>query len=364
MRIAVINTVNTRPNGITNVIFNLYDAMDKSDVTIDLIAINKLDLRYVRDIENGGGRVITVSRSFLHIFGYLNSLKKIIGENGYDIVHVHGSSHILTLEMLAAKRANCKVRISHSHNTTCTHKLLHRILTPIFYSCTTHCLACGEAAGKWMFGKKPFTVINNGIDIERFGYCENSRQLLREKYGIPSDVCLLGHVGCMNEQKNHSFLIDVFAKLISKNKRYRLMLVGTGYKMPEIESKVQALDLNEYVIFVGATDDVPQYLSAIDLIVMPSLWEGLPLSLIEEQANGLKCIVSDVITREVDKTGAVSFLPLNDEQAWVSAIEENALIYNRKELSRVNAGKIKACGYDIGSEAAKLKSYYYNCLRG
>lgn len=363
MKILHINTVPTERNGITNVIFNLLRAIDKAELDIDLLAINQPEPCCSEEINAYGGRLYTLPRSIRHPLRYVRRLKALIKENQYDIVHVHGNSSTLTLEMLAAKAGGCKVRMAHSHNTTCKHQALHRFLKPLFYSSYTHALACGNEAGRWLFKNRDFKVIHNGINTQRFAFSDADRQRLRQKYTLPKTIILLGHVGTFSEQKNHTFLIDVMKELLSQSDRYYLLLLGEGELQPEIAAKVKQLGLEKHVIFAGVTDNVPAYLSACDIIVMPSLYEGLPLSLIEEQANGLPCIVSDRITQEADKTGSITFLPLEDgAAAWASVIKKTELPSDRQQASEDAVQKIVACGYSIEEEAAKLKRYYTEAL--
>lgn len=359
MRILIINTVPTDRNGITNVIFNLYRAMEKQLIRIDYVSINNPTPAYIQEIENGGGQVYVIKRSMRRVFSYVRNLRDVIRQGEYDLVHAHGNSTTLLLEMLAAKLSGCKIRIAHCHSTSCKYKSLHKFLWPAFQVCCNYRLACGDAAGRWLFGKRDFQVINNGVDTERFAFDADIRQQLRQQLGINENHFLIGHVGMFAEVKNHRFLIDVFARLTKKDDRYRLILIGDGELRQEMEQKVADLALQEKILFVGAVNNVPQYLSACDMMVMPSLYEGLPLALIEEQANGLRCIVSDRITTDVDKTGNVVFLPLEDGfERWIQAFEENTQNCDRKKRSQDAIMSIKEAGFNIYTEAAKLTKYY------
>ena len=250
----------------------------------------------------------------------------------------------------------CKIRIAHSHNTTCKFMTVHRVLTPVFRILCTHRLACGMDAGRWLYGEKDFTVVNNGIDTERFAFRQESREEIRGMLDVANDTKLIGHVGIFNQAKNQQFLVEILNKLGSE---YKLLLLGKGNLREDVERKVQEMGLSERVIFGGVTDRVGDYLSACDIFVMPSLYEGLPLALIEAQANGLQCVVSENITHEVDKTGNITFLPLDAGAAyWAQVLRQMSVAGNREETSRIAIEMITACGYDIHAEAAKLKEYY------
>lgn len=356
MKVLIVNTNHIGTDGITNVVRNLFCAMDKTDIRMDLAVINEPPAQMRGMFEAEGGRVYVLHRSVSHLPQYINTLRRVLKQGAYDAVHVHGNSATMALEMVAAWLAGCKVRIAHGHSTSCKSMTVHRLLTPVFQALCTHRLACGVEAGKWLHGKRSFSVVNNGIDTARFAFSKKARESVRQQYGYTESDIIIGHVGLFNEVKNQSFIVEILSKL---DGRYKLMLVGGGRLRQMVEEKVAAMGLTDRVTFVGVTDRVPDYLSACDLIVMPSLYEGLPLALVEQQTNGLQCIVSDNITREADKTGNLIFLPLSaGAQYWADAVQALQLPDDREEACRVATEKIKACGYDIRTEAAKMLAYY------
>lgn len=356
MKILVINTVPTDRNGITNVIFNYLKAI-VDGVNFDYVTINVPDKFYYRFLDTKGVTLYTLKRR--NVLGYMGALYKIIKKNKYAAIHVHGNSHTVVLELLAAKLAGCKVRIIHAHSTGCKSVALHKLLAAPFNWLCTHRLACGEKAGRFMFGSIPFKIVNNGVDAVKYSFDNDQRVVLRGKMALSESNILIGHVGTFLPVKNQNFLVDVFAELARNDSRYRLVLIGDGYMRPEIEQKVTSLGLSNKVTFTGNIDNVSEYLNAIDLIVMPSLFEGLPLSLVEQQANGLQCMVSDTITTEADKTGNLSFLslhaPISD---WVHAIESSNCMHNREQRSKDAVIAIENAGYSIQAEAMKLVEFY------
>lgn len=356
MKILVINTVPTDKNGITNVIFNYLKAMG-NDVAFDYVAINNPDAFYVNFLEEKGAALYSLKRR--NVLGYIGALCKIIKKNKYDAIHVHGNSHTVVLELLAAKLAGCKVRIIHAHSTGCNSVALHKLLAGLFDCLCTDRLACGESAGKFMFGLKPFEIINNGVDVEKFSFDNKAREVYRIKLALTETDILIGHVGYFMPVKNQSFLVDVFAELVKNDSRYHLVLIGDGAMRTEIEQKVASLGLTNKVTFTGNIDNVSEFLNAIDIIIMPSLYEGLPLTLVEQQANGLQCVVSDTITSEADKTGNLRFLslqtPISD---WVHTIENSHCMQDREQRSKDAIVAIEKAGYSIQREAKKLVEYY------
>lgn len=360
MRILTINTNPVGPDGITNVILNLIESMDMCDMTIDFMAINEPKEKYSNAFTQAGGTVHVIPRNVSHPICYLRKLVRLLKKESYDVVHAHGSSATLALEMLAAWLAGCKVRIAHSHNTTCKHMTLHKLLFPLFHLLCTHRLACGIEAGKWLHGNSNFVVVNNGVKTGRFAFSDRIRKEKRKALGIGDTTKLIGHVGIFNEAKNQNFLVEILDKL---NDEYKLLLLGHGSMRESVAQKVSDLGLSDRVIFGGVTDRVEDYLCAFDLLVMPSLYEGLPLSLIEAQASGLMCLVSENITHEVDKTGNLTFLSLEaGAEKWAQAVQEMKLPEDRNEASKVAIERIIKHGYDIQTEAEKLRCYYINAV--
>lgn len=356
----MINTVPTEKNGITNVIWNLCNAIGSAQLQIDVVSINKPDGGYLTAAETWGGQVWTIPGRLRHPVRYMMNLTQTIRKGQYDAVHAHGNSATLFLEMFAAKLAGCKIRIAHSHNTSCRFKLLHAVLNPVFQGLCTHRLACSEAAGRWLFGQRQFQVIRNGVDTARFRYDANARQVIRRKYSIAPEKYLIGHVGLFNGIKNQAFLLDAL-RLLPED--YLLMLVGEGPEMEAVRCRARELELEDRAIFTGAVENPEAYYSAFDVMTLPSLFEGLPLTLVEAQVNGLKCLVSDRITREVDLTGNVIFLPIDKGLGdWLDVLPLRDS--GREELSAQAQKDICLKGFDISTEAKKLRTYYCAALHG
>lgn len=359
MKLLIVSTVKYRKNGISSVIDNYYSDPVFAHWEIHFLFPTGSDEAMIRQLQANGRQVHLRSRSMKRSAQYCTEVAKLVKREGYDAVHVHGNSATMALEMMGAALGGCKVRMAHSHNTTCKHIAAHKLFNSVFQKLCTHRLACGTDAGKWLYGQREFTVVNNGVDTRKFSFDPAARDRVRQRYAVAEDTCLIGHVGSFNAQKNQSFLPDVL-QLLPRD-TYRLMLIGDGELRPDAEQKAAAMGLKDRVIFVGQVSDVSEYLSACDCIAMPSLYEGLPLTLIEQQANGLRCVVSDRITREADKTGNLTFLSLEDPACWADAIRKLPEA-NREAMSRSAAEKIAAAGYDIHTEAAKLKKFYQQAV--
>jgi glycosyltransferase involved in cell wall biosynthesis len=262
----------------------------------------------------------------------------------------------------AAHKAGVPVRISHSHNTQSEGGLAAR--TYKWYAGrfinpnATKLIACSDDAAKWLFKRKAKSaqIVKNGIEYERFTFSGEKRKQIREELHLETGNEVIGHVGRFNRQKNHSFLIDVFAELANANDRAVLLLVGDGPLRSEIEQKVRKLNLESKVFFLGIRSDIDRILQGMDLFVFPSFHEGLPVSLIEAQVAELPCLISDRVSREVDLgVHLVHYAPLGDPVLWAEQITR----ISKRGRSWVNINQaVAAKGYNIRETAAEMEDFY------
>lgn len=332
--------------------FNFIGAFPKGAVELGYVTINEPDESFRIKLGIVGARLYVVPREIRHPLRYVRNLAN--AARGYDAIHAHGNSATLFLEMLAAKMAGVPLRIAHSHSSNCSMHLIHRIMWPLFQTLCNSRLSCSDKAGIWLFGKRDFTVINNGIDTARFSFNAENRKDIREMIEVTGPI--VGHVGNFDYAKNHTFILQVFAEVKKTIPDAKLMLVGGGENMPKFQTMACGLGIQDSVIFTGPVSDTAPYMSAMDMVLMPSHYEGMPLTLVEEQANGLRCVVSDTITRNADLTGNLTYLSLDDPmEKWVETIA--ATLNNpqdRVKTSQAAITKIKDYGYDIHQEAKKL----------
>lgn len=358
MKILQIPTGGLFSDGILSCIVEYMTAIDKSGMDIQVLATNNPEKSVVEKVENSGCRVVSIPYRKNNIVKYFFALYRYILKEKIDVVHVHGSSAIMSIELVAAWLAGCKVRIAHSHNTTCENQKADKILRPVFNRNYTTAFACGQDAGRWMFGKRKFTIIPNGRNLKKYEYDSKKRIEYRNKLGIPSDTLVIGHVGRFNRQKNHEYLVHVFGEVYKKKRNSYLVLIGTGEKVGEIKNLVKELELENNVIFTGVIENVSDYLSAFDIMLLPSLYEGLPLVVIEWQIAGLPCIVSDTVTKECAITSLVKFESIKKEpEVWANEVV-NLILQDRNDGKEVIFNEIKTAGYDIESGAEKLKKLY------
>lgn len=221
----------------------------------------------------------------------------------------------------------------------------------------THLFACSTAAGDWMFRGAPYQLFANAVDTADFSFSAEKAAKTREKLGIGKSTFVVGHVGRFWAQKNHTFLIDIFAKIVEKVPDSRLLLIGNGGRLEEIKEKVKELNLSDRVIFAGVRADIPDLMQAMSVFALPSLYEGLPVTMVEAQASGLPCVISDKVPPECILTdGLVDILPLStDPETWAEKILE------KREVPRTDRrSEIAAHGFDITTEAIKLQEFYIN----
>ena len=354
-KILIVNTIGLGFEGISSVIVNYISHMDRSGLAFDFIAQPDIREDFKKIIEPLGNVIIIPERK-QNIRGYIAGLNHVL-KNRYDVIHIHGNSGTMAIEAFLAKVYHVKKIIVHSHNTECAHHMVNQILKPIMKSLSTDWLACSEAAGKWLYGSKKFTVLNNAIDLERFHFKQQVREECRAEFGLKNEF-VIGHIGNFIEQKNHGFLIEVFREFHKKNANSRLLLASDGPLMDEIQRKTVEYGLKDAVIFAGRRKGVERLYCAMDVFVFPSLWEGLPVVMLEAQAAGLPILVSNNITQEAKYTENVFYKDLGDgAESWSCKIEEI------KELD-MKRGEVKSmlgqCRFDIRNEAMRLRNIYIN----
>lgn len=355
-KILIISTVGLIYDGITSVVVSYLKAMNRDGLDIYVAGTINVKESIRKQIESLGCKVVDFPDRRNDTMKYFLGLSKFIRKNKIDIVHAHGNSGTLAIEMVAAWLGGCKKRIAHSHNTKCDQIKADKILRPIFNMFYTDAFACGEEAGKWLFGTKKFTVMQNGRDVELFAFDLNKRKSMRSKLQLENEIAI-GHVGGFFEQKNHEFLLQIFKEIIKIEPSAKLFLIGDGPLKSDMEN--QAKKISKNINFVGTTDQVADYLQAMDGMVLPSLFEGLPLVAIEWQINGLPCLLSDKITEDCSFMNNIRFLSLDkNPKVWASEIV--GLIQDNDRVCNSNIGLQKATelGFNIMQEADKLRSIY------
>ena len=352
--------------GAETMIMNLYRHIDRERIQFDFIVHTQEKCAFDEEIEQLGGRIYKVPKYVgTNHFSYKNAWKDFFkSHSDYTIIHGHVRS-TASIYLKIAKRYNLTT-IAHSHSIS-SGSGIKAVIKDVFQLPIRHIsdyfLACSETAGQWLFGDKvvasnKFKILNNAIDVEEFTFNNQIREAIRYDYGI-EDKLVIGHVGRFHSAKNHEFLIDIFKSVHNKVNNSVLLLIGDGALKESIQMKVRKEKLENSVIFAGVRSDVPDIFQGMDIFVMPSLFEGLPVTLIEAQASGLKIFASDVITNEVAITDNIEFLSLNrSAEVWAERIMEYRDGYERKDTSQ----EIVAAGYDVNNNAQELEQFYLSIL--
>lgn len=258
---------------------------------------------------------------------FLRTLEELMREYSYTAVHAHTMFNI-GMVMWQAKRMGVPVRVAHSHSALDTRsgwktKAYETVMRRLILSCSTDLVACGEKAGIRLFGQRAYRerakLILNGIDVPAYRFDQTARDKIRKQHGL-DDCFVIGHAGHLAEVKNQKFLLELMPRILERKPNARLLLLGEGPDRPMLEQKIRELDLQNHVIMTGNVMNVAEYLSAMDVFAFPSLYEGTPLSILEVQANGLPCILSTGVPRDVYLTDLIQPLPLEQREEWIRAI--------------------------------------------
>lgn len=353
--------------GVESFIMNYYRKIDKNKIQFDFICDeDSINIPY-EEIEKLGGRVILVP-PYQKILKYQKRLNEVFRKEKYLIVH----SHINTLSIFPlriAKKNRIPVRIAHSHSTTnkteWKKNIIKNFLKHFSKIYATNYFACSELAGRYLFGNKTYNnkkviIIKNAIELDKYVFSKSKRKEKRAELKINENTFVIGNIGRFVEQKNHEYLIDIFNEVHNKYENSILVLVGQGPLIGKIKAKVEKYKLEKFVFFLGQRLDVNELYQAFDIFVLPSLYEGLGMVLIEAQISGLPCVCSTEIPNEVKGINEFKFINLNnDSKTWADYIldlKNNAIRANYKN-------EFANKGYDIIKETKKLEKIYLTLLK-
>lgn len=354
---------NMHAAGLETFIMNIYRNIDRSCMTFDFLTHYKGEYFYDEEIKKLGGEIFKLSfRDDKNIFKYLKDLNLFFKHHRYDIVHCHmPSTSIFTLYY--AKKYGVKVRILHSHNTSTEYNLkgyLKHLMLKFSLNFANEFFACGRDAGNFLFEKRNYKIIHNAVDLDKFLPNKETRNSVRKLLGVENKL-VLGHIGRFNSQKNHAFLIDLADNLRKRNCNFCLILIGEGELEDKIKSLVSDKKLDNFVKFLGVRSDINNLYQAMDIFLLPSLFEGLPVVGIESQVSGLISIISDKVTNEVKISDYVNFLPL-DINIWADFILNISGKSHPTFSYFEEKKKIEKAGYNIVEEAKRLQNEYISLV--
>jgi len=349
--------------GIETMLMNYYRHLDREKVQFDFLCNKTKPGAYDAEIEKMGGKIYhTPGLNPIKYFKYLKYMKALFAKHPeYRIVEAHnGAFGVYALH--AAKVNHIPIRIFHAHGASITKDwklLLKKVCMRFLPSNMNQHFTCGIAAAECYFGKEivehgDYHFIPNAIEVERFAYNEVTRTRMREQYHL-QDKHVIGHVGRFMTQKNHVFLLEVFATVKKLDPNAYLVLLGDGELMDGMKQKARELAVEDSVLFVGNVGNANEWYQAFDVFVLPSIWEGLPVVGVEAQAAGLPCVFADSVTKEIGMSEHARFVSLTESlEVWAKTL-----------LDALKTERIADCkdliaerGYDIEKEAVKLQNLY------
>jgi len=342
--------------GAETFLMKLYRQLDKEKYQMDFCINVKEKCFYEDEILSMGGRIFRIPSKSENRKEFSRQLTRIIQEEKYSSVLRITSNAMGFMDLKIAKKAGAALCAARSSNSSDGKGwkpwLAHRLGRLLYNRYVDVKFAPSDLAAKYTFGEAAYksgkvSILHNAVDLGIFHFDPGGRKAVREEFGISDSTVLVGHVGRFDPQKNHGQLLDIYAQIAKQQPDSRLLLVGQGKLQDQAREKAKVLAIADRVIFAGIRSDIPQVLSAMDVFVFPSLYEGMPNTVIEAQATGLPCIIADTITREADITGLVQYLPLELESAeWAQCALEAANAPRRDTHSDFIQNK-----YDIQSIA-------------
>ena len=340
--------------GAENLIVNLYKNIDRRVIQFDFLLYDKPQGKnYYDEVIKLGAQIYYVPSKKDGLIRNYKAIKEIVKLHRYSIVWKNTDNCFAGMDIIAAKHGRAQRCILHSHNTwgLRLQRELHYLTRPLVNVFTNSRWACGEAAGKWMFGNRKFIVVNNGIDLNYFCYREEIRNEYRETLGL-QDKIVVGNIGRFEPQKNHSFMIDVFSEFCKKEEQAVLVLIGEGGLQEEIKGQARKRGIEDKVLFLNTRTDTAELLQMMDIFIMPSKFEGFGIALLEAQATGLPCIASDQVPDKVNVTGQVEYLSLEDAKQWADTLRA---MKNRGSIDNATA-MIREAGYSIQDIAKDIEA--------
>lgn len=356
----LVSSLSRNFGGVESLFLMICKNCKSADLHFDFICTDKSAARE-DEFVGAGAKVYHLPRPGKDLLGYQRGLKQVLKNGNYQIFHVNLTRFRFPGEIILAKSCGLKV-VLHSHATQIyktgnqRRDLLRNaeqvIFRPIVLAASDLNIACCKTAGEYLYGKVPYTILYNGIETEKYHFNEAARKEVRTEFGIAADEKVLGHIGRFSDEKNHAFLLQVFKSVHKDIPNTKLLCVGTGDLFEQVKKQARQLAIEEQVIFTGQRSDIPDLLSAMDVFVFPSKHEAFPMTLIEAQANGLPCIVSACVTKEIDIGKYIDFRNINAGiDKWKMAVEHVNITHDTENEIEIN-------GFNIDTMIEKLRQLY------
>jgi len=364
IRVLMLFTILNR-GGAETMVMNYYRAIDRSKVQFDFVVHREEEGDYEEEIRSLGGKIYRMMPLRPHTFGkYERQISAFFDEHPeYRIIHGQCSESGYFFYKEAARRG-IPVIIAHAHNSHVKFDLRWIVRTWMKHKMRpylTHNFACGVEAAEWLFGKelaKKAIILKNAIDTRQYLFDEQLREKKREELGLAPEVLTICHIGRFDKVKNHCFILDIFEKLLKRRPTAQLLLIGDGDLREQTEKKATQKGISTQIHFLGVRRDVNELLQAADVLVFPSLFEGLGIAVVEAQCTGMPCIISDIIPNEVMITNLVEKVSLHES---ASTWAEKLIAATTRTFDRpAYAEKVASAGYDIKSNSRWLENFYLN----
>lgn len=360
--LVIINTIDA--GGAETFVMKIFREISKEGYCFDFL-INKTDSTFHKnEIIQLGGRIYVGYSKSKHPIKCYRFVKRIVTEQKYHTILCVSAHPASALDIIAARKGGAIKVITRSTNSTVDgrmQRILADLTRPIIIKLSDIKIAPSKEAGEWMFGEKSMRageveIVQNGIDTDRYKFNDKTRHIFRKKLNLRDDEVAICHIGRFSFQKNHDFLIDIFSELHGKDTNTKLFLIGEGELKSKIERKIIEYGLKEYVSFLGVRNDIPEILMAMDMMIFPSFYEGLPNVIVEAQATGLKCLISNRISEEVLLTDIINTFSINDN---ISDIIQKYDELNSKNILRESySGLMRAKGYDIKTVSSHMLNWF------
>lgn len=345
--------------GVEEMLYNYCSNMDMTKFDMHILYQHKAEKKNYEQFKKLGFKLKEIPYKVKHPIKNFTLTYNYLKKNKFDIVHCH-MTLMNFIPLICARILGIRIRICHSHNydgrkKNYIIKFCELILKKLCICCSTDLFACGEKAGEYLYGKNKYEIIPNAINLEKFEFDKNMREEIRKKHNINNNVTVLGNIGRLTEQKNQKFLLEIMKQLKKESRNeYKLIIIGDGKLRSDLEKLAREYEISANIIFTGIISNVQDYYNSFDIFLLPSIWEGLPVTSIEAQANGLKCLFSNNLDNSliIDslKTKVLQ-LNIND---WIDEIKRIDGKYKRK----INLEKFNEKKYNIFLEAKKLERFY------
>lgn len=349
--------------GIEAFLMNIYRNINREEIQFDFAVHTTQEGEYDEEIKKMGGNIYYFTSRGENIVKYYKDWNNFLKENAkkYNAIHMHVSSLTTILPLVIAKKYKIENRIVHAHNTFQKGKL-HEILSNInkkrIKKYATRLLACSTEAGDYVFGNNNYERINNAIDLRKYQFNKEKRNEMRKNLDIEESDTVYINIARLTEEKNQSYLIDVFKQISLKEENSKLLIIGKGHLKEKLEEKIKKEKLEEKITLFNGRNDIPEILQAADIFILPSLYEGLPIVAIEAQASSLKCFISKNVSPEVKVSASLEFLDITNNEKEIA----NFILAN-KSYKRNGALSEQIKEYDIMKISKYLVEQVYTYER-